>query len=128
MPNHMSFVVAFTGLVGFALLVLSIIEFRKPSQIAKMTGLTWVFFAVAVGNLSVSQFFIGTTWHWPNAQKPWVLINTLGGIALFFMVMAFVMLMRVVAARGTEATELETETADKPHPTEGVWLPPPMRP
>ena len=127
MPNHMSFVTAFTGLVGFALLVLSITEFRKPSPVAKMTGLTWLLFAVAADSVLASLFIMGKTWHLRNAQKPWLLTNSLAGIAFVLMAAAFLTLMRVVAAREAEVRR-QAESASELRPAEGVWPPPPTGP
>ena len=128
MPNQMTFNVVLTGLVGLALLVLSVVELRKPSPVAKMTGLTWLLFAVAIDSVSLGLFIMEPTWHLPNAQKPWAWIITLDSIAFYFFVLATVMLMRVVAAKEAEIAERKAEMAGTPHPTEGVWPPPPTGP
>ena len=119
--------VSLVGFLGLALLILSAMEFRKPSPIAKMAGLTWLLFAVAADSFSASLFIMGKSWHLPNAQKPWLLTNALGGIAFIFMVLALPTLMRVSRLREAEAKQ-QAEAVDRPGPPEGVWPPPPTGP
>ncbi len=126
MPS-LSFAAALVGFSGLALLILSAMEFRKPLPIAKMTGLTWLLFAVAADSFSASLFIMEKSWHLPNAQKPWLLMNALGGIAFTITVLALLTLVRVVAAKEAEARQ-QAKSASELRPMEGVWPPPPMEP
>ncbi len=127
MPNHINFAVVLAGLfgfAGFALLVLSVIELRKPSQTAKLIGFTWLFFAIAAGSISVFLLILEISFRLPNAHKQWVSFGIMVGSALFFLFLAFTMLMR---AEVSEQREL-AETARTTRPAEGVWPPPPAGP
>ena len=127
MPSLMSFAVVFLGFLGLAMLIFSAVHFREPSPVAKTTSLVCLLIAAAAGSASAFLFIAEKSWHLPNAQKPWLLTDTLGGMAPVFMVLALLTAMRVVAAKEAE-TEREAEATGKPGPPEGVWPPPPTGP
>ena len=127
MPHHVSLEVALIGLFGLALLVLSVIEFRKPSPVAKMTGLGWLLFGVAADSFSALLFILESMRHLPKAQKPWLLVRVLYGVFICFTVIGTQMLVRMSNAKDAE-TKREAEEAEVPYLTEGVWPPPPTGP
>ena len=128
MSNQMSLIVVLTALLSFGLLVLSAIELRKPSPVAKMTGFALMFFAIAMGSVSTNLFILRMTWHLLNAQKPWGSVIVLGGMAISFLILGSASLMRVVVARNREAGERDTEVTSDAEPQGSVWSPPPTGP
>ena len=120
----MSIITTLTGLFGFALLVLGLLQLHRPSQTAKMSGMMWLLFAITAGNVSVSVFILEINLNSHSVHKQWVSLGIMIGSALFFMFLALTMLMRVEVAKQMELAE----TARTTRPTEGAWPPPPNGP
>ena len=128
MSSIMEFAVTPAVLLSLAFLLLGCVELRKSDRVAKLTGLAWVLFSLGLVSLAYSLFIMQATWHLPNSQKPWSLISTSGGAAIFFMVLGCFTITSVSFIKEPEDTARKSEKLSDIQASEAVWPPAPRKP
>jgi len=113
------------GILGLALVGLSIKEALSSSPNGKRIALAFLLLALGLLSLAINLHLTGMTWHLHNSQKPWSSIKGWGSMGLIFLAAGCGVL---VNAFGKISTEQQTEELIEGQPQGGVWPPPPTGP